>query len=1745
MNRTFKKIVSFVLSAVMVLTVFSVVPFSAFAANDYTINSTTSTDGYYNLISKKDWDTAPGISESEIVLNNDDGTRRQVIHVMEADLNNEYTKVIGSYAEMNTSKYQTSTMDVQAAWVEDNWNLNVVGGMNTCLSWYSGYPAEKVGMPLGFLMVDGEVLWDGCEGFPTVIVINKDFDAEGNARPADIPKVEMVQIKSSADLDGWEDQVIPCSSGYIVKDGKNVQTSANHSDAAPRSVVGIKADGTVVIMENDGRQSPFSIGMSMYELAEVMLDLGCVYAANCDGGGSSTFLAQRPGEDLEVVNSPSDGGLRPTTQGILFISTAPSDGTFCRASVETTTGEYYTPYSQVQFTAIGSDLSGAFAEIPAEAVWQLSDDSMGTIDQNGLFVSTGKSGSVSAQIAYNGKVVGESTINIVVPDKISFSQATLTVPNGQTTSFGISAFYGVYDVATRSDDFIIKLSSDEMGVLNGYELTATEDSSVKGGTITATLAYDSTVTATMEVVYGKASEVVYDFENGFGDDWYVEQLQKRKNWSKTEKTSHYNILVDHEAVTAETGMVHDGNGAAAVYSDNTYATLNWAGAAIYWANETVTYENVSSIGAWVYIPKDAVSFGVRFLLAGVKDGNQSSIDVTPHNFGDSLYFEESGWRYVSVDVSDYDAIILNKAPTFAEVNNNNRYSGFRIELTCQLNGGSSGEYNWSTTPGVKSVNTFYIDNLTIDYSSACDDREAPNFGEVVYVEPITTEDKYLNNQRNETSVTTYNNIGFSVAVSENTERVNATGLDADTAKAYIDGNEVDCDFNGNKLSVASTELTNGVHTIKFTICDNAGNYSSVIRKINVQGTGSDATVKVVPKSNTNLVFTGSQYWVDIVSTAVENVDEITVALDLNNVNEWIPERIETLYGFTASYSTDIARENILYLTIKRTGDVEATGENVIASIPVQTWEWKEEDYPGYLPSAGGDNDLNGNSMYDPYECWQEYVTTNMDVIVNPIAGKVVNVDGSDEWFSGEKIQVDTEQMIGTWWGCSAANKVYFADKSSWHLHVAGEPQSKEATCTEAGYTNRIFCVGCACVTEEKLGHVCDSANGCDAVLDWGTTVAALGHEWAVNADGKLACVNGGELFSGEYTDGKTYVNGVVVADGWNADNTAYYVDGVKVTGTVVIDKVVYTFDDNGVYQPSAMFEGFIESEDGLMYFYSNNNYEKAYAYINDTAYYFADGIAFDGNYTINGETCLFEGGKYVSCSTADVVDAGYMGEKVNYIIYADGSMVLGGEGATYKYTSRANLPWYKLNKDIRSIVIGKDITALNQFALADIYYAKTITFEEGSKLTYIGPGAVLSCYGITEITFPDSLETIAQNAFKMCKNLVNVYLPYNIKSINKLAFVNNQNVVMEKIHLHVFEGTVAETYAKNYNIPYTYRKFVDKVVASGTCGANATWTFYQSGKMVIGGSGAMDNYTSKDATPWASYLLDIKEIEIGKDVTKVGNFAFAYAHNVKSVTFEEGSKLEYVGAASFMYMLYTTEVVLPATVTTIGNNAFSYGARLESIIVPQNVSLIYVRSFYKCPNLVINVTEGTYGESYAKSNNVPYVTRAFVDTVLATGTCGESATWTLYDSGRMVIGGSGAMDNYTSKDATPWAAYLLKIKTIEIGKDITKVGNFAFAYAHNVKSVTFEEGSKLEYVGAAAFMYMLYTTEVVLPETVTTIGNNAFSYCSALKSVVVPQSVKLIYARSFYKCPSLVLAVASGSYAESFAAKNGIAYEVK
>ncbi|MEJ5993873.1 phosphodiester glycosidase family protein [Pedobacter sp. Du54] len=74
-------------------------------------------------------------------------------------------------------------------------------------------------------------------------------------------------------------------------------TKARH----PRSAIGVKANGKVILLTVDGRLDN-SAGLSLFELTKVMRWLGCVSAINLDGGGSTTLWADKMG----VINHPSD-----------------------------------------------------------------------------------------------------------------------------------------------------------------------------------------------------------------------------------------------------------------------------------------------------------------------------------------------------------------------------------------------------------------------------------------------------------------------------------------------------------------------------------------------------------------------------------------------------------------------------------------------------------------------------------------------------------------------------------------------------------------------------------------------------------------------------------------------------------------------------------------------------------------------------------------------------------------------------------------------------------------------------------------------------------------------------------------------------------------------------------------------------------------------------------------------------------------------------------------------------------------------------------------------------------------------------------------------------------------------------------------------------------------------------------------------------------------------------------------------
>ncbi len=89
----------------------------------------------------------------------------------------------------------------------------------------------------------------------------------------------------------------------------------------PRTAIGVKDDGTVFFVTVDGRDYINNfLGVTNFELAEIMVYFDAVEAYNLDGGGSTTMSWwNEETETYDIMNTPSDGYVRPVSNGLFFV----------------------------------------------------------------------------------------------------------------------------------------------------------------------------------------------------------------------------------------------------------------------------------------------------------------------------------------------------------------------------------------------------------------------------------------------------------------------------------------------------------------------------------------------------------------------------------------------------------------------------------------------------------------------------------------------------------------------------------------------------------------------------------------------------------------------------------------------------------------------------------------------------------------------------------------------------------------------------------------------------------------------------------------------------------------------------------------------------------------------------------------------------------------------------------------------------------------------------------------------------------------------------------------------------------------------------------------------------------------------------------------------------------------------------------------------------------------------------------
>jgi hypothetical protein len=94
-------------------------------------------------------------------------------------------------------------------------------------------------------------------------------------------------------------------------------TTIQLAPRSPRTAVGQRADGSLVLVVTDGRRPGYSVGMTNFELAQTMVRLGAVTASALDSGGSSTLAFEG-----RLLNRPSDpGGERSISTGLVLAYT--------------------------------------------------------------------------------------------------------------------------------------------------------------------------------------------------------------------------------------------------------------------------------------------------------------------------------------------------------------------------------------------------------------------------------------------------------------------------------------------------------------------------------------------------------------------------------------------------------------------------------------------------------------------------------------------------------------------------------------------------------------------------------------------------------------------------------------------------------------------------------------------------------------------------------------------------------------------------------------------------------------------------------------------------------------------------------------------------------------------------------------------------------------------------------------------------------------------------------------------------------------------------------------------------------------------------------------------------------------------------------------------------------------------------------------------------------------------------------
>lgn len=166
--------------------------------------------------------------------------------------------------------------------------------------------------------------WTGTGGSPTGLlmsngkIVHNDLSSADEKRETVAFRDDGTLLVGNYSLNELQDQnvlnAVSFGPALIVNGEKTIgEGSSGGWGIAPRTAIGQKADGTILLLVIDGRQLTSS-GATLKDAQDILYENGAVTASNLDGGSSSTMYYNG-----EVINSPSDTLGERTVPSVIYV----------------------------------------------------------------------------------------------------------------------------------------------------------------------------------------------------------------------------------------------------------------------------------------------------------------------------------------------------------------------------------------------------------------------------------------------------------------------------------------------------------------------------------------------------------------------------------------------------------------------------------------------------------------------------------------------------------------------------------------------------------------------------------------------------------------------------------------------------------------------------------------------------------------------------------------------------------------------------------------------------------------------------------------------------------------------------------------------------------------------------------------------------------------------------------------------------------------------------------------------------------------------------------------------------------------------------------------------------------------------------------------------------------------------------------------------------------------------------------